>query len=164
VGLWHRLPVSIDPPTGPQRRSLGCRKASDQRTIGTLRGLPGSLRQPSRHGLPALPVEVPVARSFHWCGPGVTGRTGGTGSSASPCVGGSPPRPAFHRFTHVQVCGFVSAPSAPRVTPTHWASTTELQRPKLGKDLHLLAGGAARRTTRNCPGHRPGQSELLQAG
>jgi hypothetical protein len=48
----------------------------------------------------------------------------------------------------VRSCGFVSAPSAPRVTPTHWASTTELQRPKLGKDFHLLAGGAARRTTR----------------
>ena len=29
----------------------------------------------------------------------ITGRTGGTGSSASPLRGGSPPRPALHRFT-----------------------------------------------------------------
>jgi len=36
---------------------------------------------------------VPVMRA------GFTGRTGGTGSLVSPCVGGSPPRPAFCRFT-----------------------------------------------------------------
>ena len=67
---------------------------------------------------------------------------------ASPCVGGSPPQPAFYRFTLVQACGFASAPSAPRVTPTHWASAIELQRPKLEKDFNLLAGEAAWRTTR----------------
>jgi hypothetical protein len=47
---------------------------------------------------------------------------------------------------HVQTCGVASAPSAPPVTRTHWASATELQRPKLGKDSHLLTDETARRT------------------
>ena len=55
-------------------------------------------------------------------------------------------RRPLHRFAHARTCGFAFAPSAPRVTSTHWASATELQRPKLRKDSHLLAGAAARRT------------------
>ena len=53
--------------------------------------------------------------------------------------------PALHRFTHVQACGFASAPFRPLVTETPWASATELQRSKLRKDFHLLAGETARR-------------------
>ena len=47
---------------------------------------------------------------------------------------------------HVQACGFASAPFRPLVTETPWASATELQRSKLRKDFHLLAGETARRT------------------
>jgi hypothetical protein len=48
-----------------------------------------------------------------------------------------------HTFSPAAIA---SAPSAPPVTRTHWASTTELQRPKLGKDFHLLTDETARRT------------------
>lgn len=117
--------------------------------LGTLRGLPGSLHKRCRHGSPKSPDGVPppsivpydaVASHAVW-------RLGGE-SSVSLFAGRSPLRTAFHRFTHVQACGFASAPSAPPVTRTHWASATELQRPKLGKDFHLLAPGIARRTAK----------------
>ena len=56
-----------------------------------------------------------------------------------------------------------SAPSAPPVTRTHWASATELQRPKLGKDSHLLIDVTARRTAGSALGSAaPGRSP--QAG
>jgi hypothetical protein len=51
----------------------------------------------------------------------------------------------------VQACGLASAPFRPLVAETPWASASELQRPKLRGDFHLLTGGAARRTTRNDP-------------
>jgi hypothetical protein len=43
----------------------------------------------------------------------------------------------------------------PQVARTHWASATELQRPKLGKDSHLLADEIARRATPKGPRRAP---------
>jgi hypothetical protein len=74
----------------------------------------------------------------------------------SPCDDRGPRLPVCAARRHVKrpssgsllvlAHGLVSAPSAPPVTRTHWASTTELQRPKLRKDSHLLTIRTARRT------------------
>ncbi len=47
------------------------------------------------------------------------------------------------------------------VTRTHWASATELQRPKLGKDSHLLANEVARRTAQRPPTEARGRTGHL---
>src|SRR6516162_6429964 len=104
-----------------------------RRSHGTLRGLPGSSRQQCRCGSPKPPPDALAVTVVQW------------GALAGPPV----------CLPHGQVLGFPvawqittpeglasvhytfkpaaspPAPSAPRVTPTHWTSATELQRPKL---------------------------------
>ena len=71
---------------------------------------------------------------------------------------------SLNPFARARACGFAFAPSAPRVGTTHWASATELQRPKLRKDSHLLAGETVgpyrERTSWPGPGG-PSQSLIL---
>ncbi len=116
---------------------------------GTLRGLPGSLHQRCGHGPPEPPTEAPAPRSFlsirdqgHW-----TASAGQSHRLPRASAGRHSCRPSTGSL-HVRACGLVSAPSRPPVTETPWASTSELQRPKLRKDSHLLTGKAAWRTTR----------------
>ena len=110
--------------------------------LGTLRGLAGSPRQQCRRGPPKSPAGAPTPP---WSFPkrGVIGFPvrGQVATSRRPSIGS----------LLVRACGFASAPSGPLVTETPWASATELQRPKLRKDSHLLADEIASRTAPRPP-------------
>ena len=88
-----------------------------------------------------------AARRNHCLGPSPVAHPSDldeTRSSASLCAGESPHPNAFLSVhCPLGACSFASAPSAPLVTETQWASATELQRAKLRKDFHLVADETA---------------------
>jgi len=69
-------------------------------------------------------------------------------------------RPSGNSYTF-DPATIASAPSAPPVTETHWASTPELQRPKLEKDSHLLTDETARRTAKEAGPEGPASQMSL---
>ena len=161
MGLWHRLPVSIDPPTGPRHRSLeiqagvGSKNCRDPARSPWITSSPLSPRSAGITYRGPCALVVPMVRA------GSPGAPEGQGHRLPRCVAGHHLDRPCTGSLHVQTCDIASAPSAPRVASTHWASATELQRPKLGKDLHLLAGEAARRTRSLAPA-QPGPDERTE--
>ena len=142
-------------PTRPQRSADRVAPGPGGARRRRLREMPG----PYEVSLDHLVNIVATACRNHLLRPLCLGRSDG-GCRPSP---GAPeeqgpwlPRASAGRHLNRPFTGSLSfkpaallpPPPQPRVTPTHWASAIELQRPKLKEDFHLLAGEAAWRTTR----------------
>ncbi len=134
-----------------------------QGLLGTLRGLPGSPRQRCDHAPPQAPATVLVARSLQVMDARATRQASEGPGPRFPRVGGSPLCRPSTGSPLVRGYGRASTPFGPLVTETTSASAFELQRPKPGKDFHLLTGEAARRTARRRgPPRGAGRARLHQ--
>ena len=132
----------------PATRPTSCPSSSPQNPRNRP-GLPGSLRwryRPMPAGTtPRSPHRLDRSHCLDRAGPHRLSPRRRSHRLPLSAAGHHHERPCTGSL-HVQAYGFASAPSAPPVTGTHWASATELQRPKLRKDSHLLVNEAARRT------------------